>query len=1191
MKKILLSILLALSSLPAASADGLDAGFKNPPDEARPWVYWFWLNGNITNCGITADLEAMQRVGLGGALIMEVDQGTPVGPVDFMGTPWRNAFRHVHAETKRLGLEINMNNDAGWNGSGGPWVQPEQSMQEVTWSETSITGPLRFEGVLPQPGTVAGYYRDIAVQAIPATGDFRIPSIESKASFQHRGLGEPTPDVIGGINKTVTRHQRGRGELTPQAIINPRAIIPLTTQMAADGLLVWNVPPGKWTILRIGHTSTGSENAPAPKSGRGLECDKLGRAGIEAHFAGMMAKLASDTGIAEKPLAKGLVATHIDSWENGSQNWTSRMREEFQQRRGYDLIPFLPVFTGRVVDSLEVSERFLWDVRRTVSDLVIENYAGRFRELANTSGIRFSVEAYGCPCDAIPLGGQAEEPMGEFWTPAGDGMETCTGMASAGHVYGRRIIGAEAFTADDQERWRLHPALLKAVGDRAFTEGINRIVFHRYAMQPWAADYQPGMMMGPWGQHYERTQTWWEQSRPWHEYLARCQFMLRQGVFVADICYLQPEAPPLRFSDHPRLGYKWDECSDDAVLKRMSVRAGRIVLPDGMSYSLLVLPDTQTMTPQLLRKVKKLVESGATVLGPRPLKSPSLSGYPQCDEEVRRLGLELWGDCDGQSVKEHAFGRGRVVWGMTPEQLLHHRGLPPDFTCNQPWRFTHRSTGGEDIYFVANGQPFETTATCAFRVAGKVPELWSPETGRIERAGVYEAKDGLTRVALTLGPGGSVFVVFRKSAGADDPVVQVRRKGMTLLSAVPQPSRKILVRQANYGAGDPARTRDVTAKVQRLVDAGDISFPVTALAVGDDPAPNIVKTLVVAFTVDDEPFVAKGRDGDTLRLGRNASGAKIDLARYGVLNDPARTRDVRDQLQRLLDAGETGILVSRMAADGDPANGIVKTLQVDYSLDGKPHRLIGTDPETVNFLTGPLPPEAVVQIHCEPQGGIWLESREAGEYEVTTASGATQRVSVPVISPPVEVTGPWDVRFDPERGGPERITLEKLISWSQHSDPGVKFYSGTATYIQTLRVPEAMVGPNRRLFLDLGRVQVMARVSLNGKDLGILWKPPFRVDITGAVIPGDNLLEVQATNLLINRMIGDEQLPEDSDRTPDRTLKAWPQWVLDGKPSPAGRLTFASWRLWKQNDPLQESGLLGPVTLHPTAQVEVKSEK
>ena len=210
------------------------------------------------------------------------------------------------------------------------------------------------------------------------------------------------------------------------------------------------------------------------------------------------------------------------------------------------MTPYLPVFTGRVVGSLEAAERFLWDVRRTVSELVIENYAGHFHRLANARGMRFTVEAYGGPCDCIPYGGQADEPMGEFWTPGGGAIETCRGMASAGHIYGKRIIGAEAFTSGDQERWREHPALLKALGDRAFCEGINRFVFHRYAMQPWL-DYRPGMTMGPWGQHYERTQTWWEQSRAWHEYLARCQFLLRQGLFVADVCHLQAEVAAAGF--------------------------------------------------------------------------------------------------------------------------------------------------------------------------------------------------------------------------------------------------------------------------------------------------------------------------------------------------------------------------------------------------------------------------------------------------------------------------------------------------------------------------------------------------------------------------------------------------------------------------------------------------------------------
>lgn len=1150
----------------------LEQDFRQPPDSARPWVYWFWLNGNITREGITADLEAMRRVGIGGALIMEVDQGVPVGPVDFMSSKWRELFRHVHSEAKRLGLEINMNDDAGWNGSGGPWIEPEEAMQEIVWSETAVTGPIHFEGVLSQPHATAGFYRDILVQAIPAVGDYRIPGIETKAAFRRRGRPKPSG-----------------GAPTPTDIIEQTAVKDLSKQMDAQGKLVWEVPAGEWTILRMGHTCTGAQNAPAPASGRGLECDKLSKAGIEASFNGMMALLAADTGITTHREPDGLVATHIDSWENGSQNWTARMREEFQTRRGYDMTAYLPVFTGRVVGSLEISERFLWDVRRTVSELVIENYAGEFRRLANSHGMRFTVEAYGGPCDCIPYGGQADEPMGEFWTPSGGALQTCRGMASAGHIYGKRIIGAESFTSADQERWREHPALLKALGDRAFCDGINRFVFHRYAMQPWL-DYRPGMTMGPWGQHYERTQTWWEQSRAWHEYLARCQFLLRQGLFVADVCHLQAQAPPQGFGQYPRPGYDWDECTDDAVFTRMSVRDGRIVLPDGMSYRLLVLSDNRAMTPQLLARLKELVEVGATLVGPRPLKSPSLSGYPQCDEEVRRLAGQLWGDCDGQHVTEHAFGRGRVVWGVKPEKILEQSGVEPDFLCPRPWRFLHRSTPEAEIYFVANAKPFETTATCSFGVADRAPELWCPESGRIEPVGVYEQKDGVTRVSLTLGPSGSLFVVFRRPA-AGDPVMLVRRDGQTLLTAAKELVPRVVVREARYGVlDDPKRTRDVTKQVQAKVDAQELRFPVTAMAESGDPALNVVKTLVVHYTIEDRPFTAKARDGEKIALGRNVVGAQVEKALYGVLDDPKRTRDVREKLQRLLDAGESSFPVSRMAAGDDPAYGIVKTLDVEYTFAGKHQHLTGTDPETMDFLTGPAPPPVAAQIRCNAEGSVRLEAYQPGLYELVSASGRSCRMKVDTVPAPVEVQGPWEVHFAPGGGAPERITLDKLISWSEHTDPGVKYYSGSAAYRTTFDWQASGSGEakiSQVYQLDLGKVAVMAEVTLNGQDLGILWKPPFRVDVTKVLKTGRNTLEVKVVNLWINRMIGDEHLPEDSERNANGTLKAWPEWVEEGKPSPTGRYTFTTWRLWKKDSPLIESGLLGPVTVRSAVQVEV----
>ena len=314
--------------------------------------------------------------------------------------------------------------------------------------------------------------------------------------------------------------------------------------------LTWDVPPGEWLILRLGHTTTGKDNHPAPESGRGLECDKFNPVAAEAHFNALVGKL-----IAENPMLAGsgkvFVSTHIDSWEVGTQNWTPRMRDEFQKRRGYDLWPFLPVFTGRVVDSLELSERFLWDLRQTVSDLIVENYAGQFRRLANQRGLRLSIEAYGEPADDMTYAGQADEPMSEFWSWAKFGAaESCTEMASAAHTYGKRILGAEAFTATDAEKWLGHPGNVKDLGDWAFCEGVNRFVFHRYAAQPWVSR-APGMSMGPWGLHYERTQTWWEQSKAWHEYLARCQYLLQQGLFVADVCYLQPEGAPRQFVPPP----------------------------------------------------------------------------------------------------------------------------------------------------------------------------------------------------------------------------------------------------------------------------------------------------------------------------------------------------------------------------------------------------------------------------------------------------------------------------------------------------------------------------------------------------------------------------------------------------------------------------------------------------------------
>ena len=1142
--------------------------FLHPPDSARPWVYWFWLNGNISSNGITADLEAMKRAGIGGVLIMEVDQGAPVGPVDFMSPKWRALFRHVTVEALRLRLEVNMNNDAGWNGSGGPWIRPEQSMQKVVWTEMAVAGGRRFEGTLPQPKPVAGYYRDLAVLAFPTPGAFRIDNLKAKAGFEAAYVGEVA-----------------RTNLPPGMVIDRAKVVELTSEMNTEGALAWDAPAGDWTLVRFGHTSTGVENAPAPASGRGLECDKLSREGIQANFDGMMGKLIADVG----PLAgRTLVATHIDSWENGAQNWTARMREEFQRRRGYDLWHFLPVLTGRVLENLDISERFLWDLRKTISELVIENYAGGLRELAHQHGMKLSIEAYGGPCEDLPYAGQADEPMCEFWM-GGGAFNTVKGMASAAHTYGKPILGAEAFTAADQEKWLDHPGSIKALGDRAFCEGVNRIVFHRYAMQPWPEERRPGMTMGPWGLHYERTQTWWDWSRPWHEYLARCQFLLRQGLFVADLCYLQPEAAPQDFHAHKAPGYDYDECSADVVLNRMKVIDGRLTLPDGMSYRALVLPEVSTMTPALLHKIGDLARAGATVVGPRPSRSPSLSGYPRCDEEVNRLATELWADCDGNAIKEHSVGKGRVVWGVPPEKVLAQAGVRADFTARPRLTYIHRADANTDIYFVANPKHSDVEAICTFRVTGKRPELWAPETGRIEAVSGWEEKDGATSLPLRLGPSGSVFVVFRAATDPVDRLVAASRNGKSILPDS-QPGRHIIVRKAVYGiVNDPARTRDVRREVQQIIDSGEESFQVSRLAEEEDPAPREVKSALIEYSVGDaSPITVKGRDRDTLHLPDSAPKIVVHKAVYGVPGDAQRTRDVRDKLQHLLDAGEFSFSVARMAEGDDPAYMVVKTLTVECSVDGKLVTVQGSDPETISLATPPeLVLERIAHFHRAPGGQLQLEAWQPGRYAMRLASGETKVLDVASLPEPLAVAGEWTVDFDRAWGGPGAVRLESLTDWSKHPEAAVKYFSGSATYRKTLALPDAFLKPGQRVYLDLGKVAVMAEVRVNGQNFGTTWKRPFIIDISQAARAGDNTLEIRVVNLWVNRLIGDEQLPEDSERNPNGTLKQWPSWLKAGQPSPTGRFTFTSWRLWKKDSVLQESGLLGPVTLRPTALLDL----
>ena len=1119
-KQVCLLTLFILFCSVAARADELAAGFANPPDSARPHTFWHWMNGNVSKEGITADLEAMQQVGIGGVFQFQVEgklvESVPEyinPPVHHLTPQWFEMLHHAAAECKRLGLKFSMMNCTGWSTSGGPWVTPDESMMRIAWSEKYIKGPEHIQAVLPKPpcdytqyqNLTANrqylhesvppdqrFYRDVAVlayrlhpaaartaalwppkiscsepggntaqvvdgdggttQGIGANGfiqfDFgesvvvrgveylgspcelqgsddgknwrkvsvlpgprqwnypqTLPVPETKARFFrlfYHGGGAATDVKLSGDSLVMDYQPKASfhgvwtdakcaedriGEPTPDwatATIKAKDVLNLTDRLKPDGTLDWNAPPGDWMIVRIGYAPIGRLNGPCAREFAGLECDKLDSTAVEHHFNQYAGRVADEL----KDLAgSGFHAVHVDSWEAGDTNFTPRFIEEFHKRRGYDPTPFLLVQGGgRIVDSPEVSDRFLWDVRRTIGDLLADNYFGKLTELCHERGLKFQGEIAGAmvqtTVDQLQAKGRCDVPMGEFQTfncvhgdlfTRWDAREA----ASGAHIHGKRIVGAEAFVCFDN--WTTDPYGLKGIGDLAFAMGINRFVFHTYAHDPWPTDERvPGMTMGPFGVNFSRKDTWWGRpAKAWIDYLRRCQFMLQQGLYVADILYFYGEGapntlPPKKLID-PLMpdGYSYDGCDAKTLLTRVKVENGRLTLPDGMRYRVLVLKNDSRMTPQLLKRVKELVEQGATVIGPRPLKSHSLADYPRCDEELKNLANEIWGDIDGKNITEHALGKGRVFWGPSVGEVLLKLAVKPDMEFKRldgvktaDW--IHRRTGDADIYFISNqenisqhglshdglqisyagaesldAQRDTAKLEVAFRVTGRQPELWDAVSGNIRNLTEFHEENGHTIVPITLAPVESCFIVFRK---------------------------------------------------------------------------------------------------------------------------PIETTSLPDT-----------------------------------------------------------------------------------------------RKNFPTLKTVATIEGPWNVEFDPKWGGPGRVTFDNLDDWTARPEPGIKHYSGRATYRKSFDAPQFTSDPGRRTYLDLGTLHSLAEVRLNGKDIGILWCPPWQVEITGMLKPTGNVLQINITNVWANRIIGDAALPE-------RKRLTWT--------SASGGLSDL-----KPDHKLSPSGLRGPVRL------------
>ena len=1143
-----------------SSTDSLAQGFATPPDSAKPRVWWHWTGGNVTKDGITKDLEWMKKIGIGGAQAADIGQGggqTVDNPITFFSPAWFDDIKFAASESDRLGLEMSIFSSSGWSLTGGPWVKHEQAMKKLVWSETDVQGPMAFNQKLPQPpsntGNFAGlrglntgrggarggaargaaaanppstqpvaagpgagrgrgfggrggvppvptYYGDSAVIAfrtpddettmedlkpkatssngpidaaplmddnlttgvtVPAGpdgtawmqyefaqpikaravtligggggrgipyGEIQVSDdgtnfrtvVELPGALQYRAgslktyafpevstrfvrvrmtAAGPGPDAAIFQSKPAPAQSYGFSEFlvhtgarvdrweekagfnffyeyeaapTPpvpaSSSIQTDDVVDLTSKMDKDGNLNWDVPPGKWTILRMGYSLVGSMVRAGTAGGAGLEVDKLNAKHVEAYFHGYMDPIKDHLG---PLLGKSIRYMVMDSWEAGMQNWTDDMIQQFQQRRGYDPRPYLPVLTGRVVGNADVSDRFLWDFRRTIADLLAQAHYGTIDNLLHQYGMGLYSEAPGVSMeileDTLMTKSHVDIPMGEFWLgrmhPAPEYYVDVRMAASAAHVYGKQFAGTESFTGGGYDS----PSTYKNLADYWYAQGVNRIMFHSSAEQP--LDTKPGNTMV--GTHFNRNITWAEQAKPLIDYMSRTQFMLSQGLFVADFAYLLNEGAP---SSMPfwgagiqptcPAGYDFDTINADAILTRASVSPdGRMVLPDGMSYRILILPKIERMRPELLRKIGELVAGGVTLVGPRPTLSPSLQGgYPGADAEVQALADEIWGDLDGAQRNRHYYGKGLVTWGLPLEQVVAlvtpqmenplTGALPPEFVTSSanlpkdaefagpldsdiPW--IHRRTKDADIYFVANRTDRVQDIAARFRVAGREAEFWHPDSGEIEPA-EYSIEKGRTTVPLHMEQRESVFVVFRT------------------------------------------------------------------------PTTTLTRTL--------------------------------------------------------------------------------------------PH---------------------------------------ASETTVATISGR------------------WDLSFPPKFGAPDKMQLASLAPLTANSDPGVKYFSGTATYSKSVTAPQDWFNPGTKILLDLGKADDVAEVRVNGRDVGELWKPPYKLDVTAALKPGENTVEVQVTDEWTNRIAGDRAGPADK-----RVLTA----------APAGRGGFG-----RGGAALPESGLLGPVTI------------
>ncbi|MEI6644646.1 MAG: glycosyl hydrolase [bacterium] len=749
--KILGMLAILQTAALALGADSLERDFLNPPAMHRPATFAFMhtTGGPVADQAICRDIEEMKKKGIssvlfyfpyfaGGTLsnkklVFGESEDQVVSTEEYKGpgaisetyppTPrgwspeWRKTLRLASKECGRLGVEMGISmGGAGCENSNG---SPTSAQKNWVVSSTRVTGTTEVD--LP----LAKEVFDAKGKALPYVDTFVLALPDSK---------QTSPDKIQD----------------------------LTGKMDAKGRLNWNAPAGDWVVLRFGYVQAGRY------------IDHLSAEALNEKWDNTMAVLLAEMSPEER---KGLSYVECDSYEGGPQTWTPKLPEEFRNRRGYDLKPWLPVLAGKVVGSPLQSACFKRDYELTISDLYASNHYARHTALANANGLNFCSEAAGphqAQTDVLKSLSQCQIAMGEFWTP---GTHRGTGDASrfllrdaaaAAHGYGKRDVFCEAFTGG-RDPWQVTPYRMKPAGDQAFCDGLTRPCIHGYNISPWP-DSKPGLAYWA-GVYFNRQTTWWDQAAaPFLEYLGRCSDLLSQGLFVADVAYYTGDGIgqllPFKaaYKDFPGDLYDYDRMNADILLTRVDVANGRLVLPDGMSYRLLVLQDKVPFQLATLKKFRALIEKGAVVLGNRPTEPFGLLDDPEC---FRLATDEIWGTEQTGATGSRALGKGRIIWGKSLQEVLAAEAVEPDIeitgkSAKGIIRWIHRHLEDAEIYFLCSRwEPLEHVE-CSFRIAGKVPEIWNPLTGKIQEAHAFRQEKNRTVVPLEFEPYGSTFIVFRK---------------------------------------------------------------------------------------------------------------------------------------------------------------------------------------------------------------------------------------------------------------------------------------------------------------------------------------------------------------------------------------------------------------------------------------------